>query len=149
MRVIFCADPMNVRSPDPDYVREVEAAERAGFTMDLISFEALVNENDAARAVRRVVEGASDELALYRGWMLRPEQYAGLYDALAQRDPRLINDPQAYRHTHYLPESYSVSREHTPALALSLAAVVSRLRLNLKADEDARDECALKIGEDR
>jgi hypothetical protein len=115
MRVIFCADPMNVHSPDPDYVREVEAAERAGFSTDLISFEALVNERDPARAVRRVAEGASDDPVLYRGWMLRPEQYGGLYDALAGRGVRLLNDPEAYGHTHYLPESYSVIREHTPA----------------------------------
>ena len=46
--------------------------------------------------------------------MLQPEQYAQLYQALATRGIQLINDPAAYLHCHYLPESYSVLEGYIP-----------------------------------
>jgi hypothetical protein len=113
MRLIFCSDPLNPREPDSLYLDEWEAACQVGFRCDLISYEALV-QGDAGRAVRRVEVGHPEELALYRGWMMKPDQYRLLYDALMQRGVRLLNDPEAYRHTHYLPESYVVIRDMTP-----------------------------------
>ena len=53
-------------------------------------------------------------MSVYRGWMLRPSQYRLLYEALAAKGIRLINDPVAYQHCHYLPESYSVIEGLTP-----------------------------------
>jgi hypothetical protein len=55
-----------------------------------------------------------ETLAVYRGWMLRPEHYAKLHEALLTRGVRLLNDPAAYRHCHYLPESYAAIAGHTP-----------------------------------
>jgi len=53
-------------------------------------------------------------MGVYRGWMMTPEQYTILHDALNARGVRLINDPAAYRHCHYLPESYAVIERATP-----------------------------------
>lgn len=111
---IFCSDPLHRRSPDEAYRAEVEAAQHAGAPYALISYEALVNDGDAERAVRSVPEQPQPAAAIYRGWMLRPERYAALYAALASRDILLINDPAAYTHCHYLPESYAVIEPHTP-----------------------------------
>lgn len=115
MRVVFCSEPFSPDRIDPAYEGEAESARRAGFDLSLVGFEALVDERDARAAVRRVVVSASPELAIYRGWMLRPERYAALYSALGAKGVRLINDPEQYRHCHYLPASYDVIREHTPA----------------------------------
>lgn len=115
MMILFPADPLAPRSPDSAYEDEVRAAESLGIAHGIVNFEALVDENDAHRAVRSVAGRAGEpEWAVYRGWMLRPERYAALYDALAARGVRLLNDPAAYRHAHYLPENYAVMREHTP-----------------------------------
>jgi hypothetical protein len=46
--------------------------------------------------------------------MLQPAQYAQLYHALVALGVRLINDPAAYLHCHFLPESYSVLQGNTP-----------------------------------
>ncbi|HYF61682.1 MAG TPA: ATP-grasp domain-containing protein, partial [Herpetosiphonaceae bacterium] len=43
-----------------------------------------------------------------------PEQYGRLYAALLRKGWRLINDPAAYRHCHYLPESLEIIAAHTP-----------------------------------
>lgn len=114
MRILFCCDPLRSGVPDEVYQREVKAAERAGLMYSLIDFDALMRENDVARAVRRVGPLSAPEPAIYRGWMLRPEAYGRLEKALRQRNVILINDEQAYRHCHYLPESYTAIRAYTP-----------------------------------
>lgn len=111
---LFCSDPLHSRSPDGAYLAEVEAVQRAGAPFALISYEALVNDGAAERAVRAVPEQSKPAGALYRGWMLRPERYVALYAALAARGVVLLNDPAAYIHCHYLPESYAVIEPYTP-----------------------------------
>jgi hypothetical protein len=47
------------------------------------------------------------------GWWRRSST-RGLYEALAAKGIRLINDPKHYRHGHHLPENYPVILGHTP-----------------------------------
>ncbi|GHO44008.1 ATP-grasp domain-containing protein [Ktedonospora formicarum] len=115
MRILFCCDPLQLREPDEAYQREVNAAERAGLMYSLIDFDAFTREDNVARAVRRVGPLSAPELTIYRGWMLRPEVYGRLEKALRQRNVILLNDEQAYRHCHYLPESYTAIRAYTPS----------------------------------
>ncbi len=48
MRVLFCSDPLNRRSPDPAFGLEVRAAESATLDYSLMSYEALVDEENPA-----------------------------------------------------------------------------------------------------
>src|SRR5688500_9278074 len=101
MRLLFCSDPFNSRAPDPAYEAEVAAASGLGLAYDLISYEALVYDSNPVKAVRQVEEQPDPAPGIYRGWMLTPEQYTRLYDAITPRGVHLINDPTAYRHCHY------------------------------------------------
>jgi ATP-grasp domain-containing protein len=112
--LIYCADPLHPRQPDSAYLDEVASAETVGLAYNLISYEALVDDGDAEAAVRRIPLQSPPVTAIYRGWMLRPAQYARLYDALAARGVLLINNPTAYRHCHNLPEWYPQFAGHTP-----------------------------------
>jgi hypothetical protein len=114
MRLIFCADPLAPTSPDADYAAEAAAAAQAGLAYGLIDFERLVDEHSPLAAIRRVKAADHPELAIYRGWMLRPAQYAQLDAALQTKGLRLINSPAAYRHCHHLPESYALIQAVTP-----------------------------------
>ncbi|HEX6780189.1 MAG TPA: ATP-grasp domain-containing protein [Ktedonobacterales bacterium] len=114
MRLIFCADPLDRRRVDSMYEREAEAARRAGLDYALLNFEALVDEQDAVAATGRIAAAASPEVGIYRGWMLRPVAYERLYEALASLNIFLLTSPSAYRHCHYLPESYPVIEGQTP-----------------------------------
>lgn len=121
MKIVFCAEPFAPTLPDSAYADEVTAARAAGFETVLIDFEALVNDRDVRAAVRRVQPSDQPMPAVYRGWMLKPALYAELDAALKQRGLLLINDPVAYQHCHYLPESYSIIAAHTPrTIALPL-----------------------------
>lgn len=114
MRIIFCSDYWNPLVPEPAYIAEVNAAKKAGFDYSLINFEDLVERQNATRAVRRVEAVSTAEVAIYRGWMLKPLVYEQLYQALAEKGLLLINTPPAYTHCHYLPEAYSVLAGYTP-----------------------------------
>ena len=114
MKILFCCDPGDSRAVDEAYEREAQAATDLGIEYHLFDYEALVNEGDPSRAVRRVPVQPEATACAYRGWMLRPPQYRLFCEALAGKGIRLINDPAAYQHCHYLPESYSVIEGLTP-----------------------------------
>lgn len=114
MRIIYCADPWDKRRPDPAYEAEVIAAKEVGLEHSVIDFDAVVMQQNMAKAIRWVEPSPEPTLAIYRGWMLRPEAYQQLYSMLASKQIYLINTPDAYRHCHYLPESYAVIEGQTP-----------------------------------
>ncbi len=117
MHIIFCSDYWNPLAPDAAYEAEFNAAQKLGFACSLISFETLAEEQNATRAVRKVVPTSTisdEEVAMYRGWMLKPDVYEQLYQTLAAKGLTLINTPAAYKHCHYLPEAYPVLVGHTP-----------------------------------
>lgn len=112
MLFLFCSDPQAPRQPDSAFATEAEAVQSLDVAIGLLDYEALAAGDDAA-AVRRVPQ-REDEIAVYRGWMLKPGAYQRLFAALLGRGVRLINDPDAYVHTHHLPASYSVIEGETP-----------------------------------
>jgi hypothetical protein len=112
MRIVFCSDPLAPREPDAAFAGEAEAVRDLGHPIGLVDFEALA-AGDARAAVRRVPESPG-EVAIYRGWMLRPEAYRSLYEALAARGVNLVNDPDAYERAHHLPGWYPALEGHTP-----------------------------------
>jgi hypothetical protein len=135
MKIVFCSDPLNSRQPDTAYLAEAAAAERLGIPYTLVDYDALACENDPLMAVRRVPAQSPPELGIYRGWMLTPEQYRQLFVAIEAKGVRLLNEPAAYRHCHYLPESYSVIESHTPRSVwikthgeIALDEIMERLR---------------------
>ncbi|GHO55545.1 ATP-grasp domain-containing protein [Ktedonobacter robiniae] len=114
MRIIFCSDYWNPLSPDSAYEAESGVVESLHLNYSLINFEALVEQENAARAVHKVEPAPTGELAIYRGWMLKPHVYERLYTALAAKGLLLVNTPAAYTHCHYLPGSYHLIEGFTP-----------------------------------
>ena len=114
MKIVFCEDPLRARKVDEVYQPEADAITALGLKYSLVNFETLVNAADPEHSVNRVLAETEATTAVYRGWMLRPDQYAALYTALNAKGLRLLNDPAAYQHCHYLPESYGVIASFTP-----------------------------------
>ena len=115
MLLVLCRDPLEPSRPDRAFEAEVAAREAR--------FASRPRRHDAW-------SGTTTPLGPCGGCPSRPEPVArGLsgLDAHAaastgpalrgSRRPRasvLINDPEQYRHCHYLPESYPVIEGHTP-----------------------------------
>jgi ATP-grasp domain-containing protein len=113
MIIIFCADPLDPKQVDSVYQSEANAVHSLSVNHHLIDFEALL-AGFPQQAINRVPAHEAVQDAVYRGWMLKPNQYQQLYEALLERGIRLINDPSMYKYTHYLPESYAVIENLTP-----------------------------------
>jgi hypothetical protein len=127
LRVVFCAHPLRRGAPDPVYAQEAAAAAAAGVGQALLRIEPLVERADAGAATRDVPARAPGP-ALYRGWMLAPDQYASLHAALASKGDLLLTTPEAYRHVHWLPDSYEAIQQWTARSAWLPAAEVSEER---------------------
>jgi hypothetical protein len=114
MIVLFCDSVIDPKSVEPDYENEEMAAKKAGFKTALFSYEALIEER-LSLAFKFIQSQESETAAIYRGWMLTPDTYRQMYDHLLSKNIRLINNPKAYQHCHYLPDSYAIIEEYTPA----------------------------------
>lgn len=105
--ILFPAEPF--AGPAVDAAFADEAALAGNYVT--FDFEALL-EGRSRRAVRWVPEG--EGIAVIRGWMMRPEAYDALFEALRTKGWTLVNSPAQYRFTHLLPESYALIQDMTP-----------------------------------
>jgi hypothetical protein len=115
MNILFCDSPFeNKSSVDTDYEDESVSAKQNGFATQLFSYESLTKDKDAEFATRRIKHSDTLQKIIYRGWMLKPNQYALLYNALLTKNYKLINSPTEYQNCHYLPDSYKFICGYTP-----------------------------------
>lgn len=107
-------DPLRPRRGDPHFADEAAAARDLGWTVAVVDHDAVCRgrvEDAVARVPR---DGGS---AVYRGWMLRSEQYADLARGLTGRGVRLRTSPEHYRAAHELPGWYDALAAWTPPSA--------------------------------
>ena len=71
----------------------------------------LATRGDPVGAVARVPAAAD---AIYRGWMLRSQEYAAFATALDARGTTLRTSAEQYRRAHELPGWYATLGEFTP-----------------------------------
>jgi ATP-grasp domain, R2K clade family 3 len=113
MRVLFCDSGFSPKEVDYMYAEEFNAAKKALLSTSLISFEPL-KRGDVEASISRVSACNEIEIGIYRGWMLTPTIYKLLYDALLDKNIKLINNPAEYQFCHYLPSNYEAIKKYTP-----------------------------------
>ena len=107
------ADALRPRRPDEHFAAEATAARALGLTAAVIDHDELTQPGGAGRAVAKVPTDSGP--AVYRGWMLRSEQYAELDQALRARQVTLRTSAEQYRRAHELPGWYAALTAVTPA----------------------------------
>ncbi|NLU81161.1 ATP-grasp domain-containing protein [Micromonospora sp. HNM0581] len=105
------ADPLRPRRPDEHFKTEAVAAREAGLDVAVVDHDALTRPGRVDQAVALVPAGGE---AVYRGWMLRSEQYAAFAEALSRRGVTLRTSPEQYRQAHELPGWYAALAALTP-----------------------------------
>ena len=108
MLLLVPTDPLRPNRPDEHFAAEAKAAREAGLDVALIDHDALTR----GEAVVRKMPASED--AVYRGWMMRSDQYAALAEALRRRDVTLRTSPEQYRRAHELPGWYADLETLTP-----------------------------------
>jgi hypothetical protein len=115
MNILFCTNPFERKqSVDNDYAHEFASAKENGFATHLFSYEHLTKGRDAILATSSIAPSSTPQKIIYRGWMLKLDQYALLYSTLLAKNYQLINSPVEYRNCHYLPDSYPFIHAYTP-----------------------------------
>ena len=112
--LLFCENPLDRHCVDEEYQSEYLAAQDHRLPVCLFNFETLTNNHDAAKAVKKVPHSDLLQTMFYRGWMLKPSDYALLYDALLEKNYRLINTSREYQNCHYLPDTLAFIERWTP-----------------------------------
>jgi len=113
--LIVPSDPLNPRRVDAHFAPEAVVARELGIPVALVDHDALAASGDPAPAVARVPAAETGIVeAVYRGWMLRSEQYAALDQALRARGVVLRTTPEQYRTAHELPGWYPALAVLTP-----------------------------------
>jgi hypothetical protein len=109
MRFLYPCDPFNKKVPDEAYAEEFLAAQAAGMASSLYSAEDFEFGDFKPRPLF-----AEQEEIIYRGWMLSPDRYAQLLEAIGRKGAHAVTSVAQYRLCHYLPQWYPLCREFTP-----------------------------------
>ena len=108
--ILFPSSVFDTKQVDEDLKKEYDAVVSTGlFQVALFGYDQWFNKNQL------VIHGMpdSEQVAVYRGWMMKPEQYKLLYNHLLADRIRLITDPEQYRLMHVFPNVYEGLKEDT------------------------------------
>ncbi len=114
-RILFPSEPFEQKVVDSAYTEEYNICKLMGIKTHLFDYEELV-END--KLVSDIFFDDSATL-IYRGWMLKPEQYSKLYNKILHKTNgyvTLLNSPEQYKTCHCFPFVYKEIKDYTPKI---------------------------------
>ncbi len=113
--IIFPSSFFDIMNVDEDLQKEYDAVLSTDlFQIALFGYDQWFNDS------RLVVTGAPEgqHLAVYRGWMMQPEQYEQFYKRLLSKNIRLITEPKHYQLMHIFPNVYERVKDDTVKMEL-------------------------------
>ena len=113
MTILFPGSYMNYRDIDEDMKGEYCSVLNTGL-FDIILFN--YDEWLAGGKLRLKRSGDSSKKTIYRGWMLKPDDYGKLYQVLQDYDIELITSPREYENLHLFPNVYPHIKNDTAGL---------------------------------
>lgn len=113
--ILFPSSFFDINRVDEDLQAEYDAAVSTGlFDIALFGYDKWFNEG------RLIIRNAPDEMctAVYRGWMMKPEQYELFYEKLLKKNIRLVTDPDQYKLMHIFPNIYKLFEKDTAKMEI-------------------------------
>lgn len=113
--IVFPSSFFDIRKVDEDLQEEYDAVIETGlFDVVIFGYEKWFDEGKLVLA-----NAPSEEVkAVYRGWMMKPEQYVQFYYQLRERGICLVTDPDAYKAMHVFPNVYQFVAEDTAKMQI-------------------------------
>ena len=108
--LLFPSSVFDKLQVDEDLKAEYDAALSTGlFKIILFSYE------DWFHNGRIVIRNIPVDMkpAIYRGWMMKPEQYEKFYNGLIEHNIKLVTKPEQYKLMHIFPNVYEYVKEDT------------------------------------
>ncbi len=113
--VVFPSSFFDIRKVDEDLQEEYDAVLETGlFHVVVFGYDKWFNEGILTLAG----EWTEEADAVYRGWMMKPEQYEQFYHALSARGIHLITESEAYAAMHVFPNVYKLVEEDTARMKI-------------------------------
>ena len=108
--VLFPSSFEDVGRIDEDFVQEYEAVQENGQLHPILfGYDAWFNE----KKLRLLEKPETDINAIYRGWMMLPNQYKAFFEQLQEKHIHLLTTPEMYERMHLFPRIYPVIKEDT------------------------------------
>lgn len=120
--ILYPCEFGKITKVDREYEVELEIALKNGVKTMLFNYDAYTSMGERLNVhfnfnLNEV--DISDIIVIYRGWMLKPEQYSILYtEILAKYNLKLINNPYEYESAHCFNIAYDKLMEYTPKIAV-------------------------------
>ena len=111
--ILFPSSFDNIKSVDEDLKNEYDAVMNTGL-WDVIIFHYEKWFHEGKLVLTKDPENPID--AVYRGWMMKADQYAAFFDLLQKHNIRLTTNPEEYEHFHYFPNVYRDIENDTPSM---------------------------------
>ncbi|MCI8313917.1 MAG: ATP-grasp domain-containing protein [Lachnospiraceae bacterium] len=113
--IVFPSSFFDIRKVDEDLQEEYDAVMETGlFDVVIFGYEKWFDEGKLVLA-----NVPSEEVgAVYRGWMMKPEQYGEFYSQLRERGICLATHPEAYTAMHVFPNVYKFVEEDTAKMRI-------------------------------
>ncbi|MDO4942725.1 MAG: ATP-grasp domain-containing protein [Lachnospiraceae bacterium] len=115
--ILFPSSFFSVNKVDEDLQAEYDAVVSTGlFDIALFSYDKWFNEG------KLIVKGVPEEIrqAVYRGWMMKPEQYKLFYEKLLEKNIRLVTEPEQYKLMHIFTNVYPLLKADTAKMEVYL-----------------------------
>lgn len=115
LKILFPNEPFTKNKVDSSYEDEFQSCKIMGIDTYFYDYDELVNDNKFISNI----DGNDKCLLIYRGWMLKPEQYSFLYYKILERTNgyiTLINSPEQYANCHCFPNIYYDIQKYTPKI---------------------------------
>ena len=132
MTILFPSDYFNKNIVDEDLKKEYDVVMRTGL-FDVLIFSYDDWFNNGILRLDRNTKGRVK--AIYRGWMMTPEQYSEFYNELWKREIDLVVGSQEYETMHCFPKAFPYVANDTPDIIVfptgeivDLKAVKERFR---------------------
>lgn len=111
--ILFPSGYSRINKVDEDLQREYDAVTNTGlYEICLFGYENWFRQGQLVLSHKPEKPTA----AVYRGWMMKPEQYEQFYQKLYDNNIRLITPPEEYRKFHVFPNIYPLLSEDTAGM---------------------------------
>lgn len=113
--ILFPSSFFSVKKVDEDLQIEYEAVKNTGlFDTILFGYDKWFNEGNLV--LSEIPEETRS--AIMRGWMMKPDQYDRFYNALLEKNIKLVTTPEEYRLMHIFPNVYKTFEEDTAKMLI-------------------------------
>lgn len=113
LTIIYPSDYFSISTVDEEYHKEfIEACKFSEFQILFFDYDTFIREGKLKLYPNKFELGS----AIYRGWMLKTEQYENFFLTLKKNGLTLINSPKEYEACHIFKNVYPTIFANTPKL---------------------------------